>query len=202
MHHTDKDEGLVALGTLKRFRVAKGEPDIRGWEVVTSDHKKIGEVHELIIDKSAMKVRYLDIAIGRKILGTKDSSHVLLPIAGATLDDDDNRVYLTDVSAAALSSIPPYDHRVITREFESTLTRFYDAAVPATQGSTDRNFYDREAFDEKRFWAKRRAGRDDGAYVTPADELTDRERLSRDEEQTAKEQEQPRAGERDRERIR
>ena len=172
-HHDETDDlRLVALGALKRYRVAKGEPDIRGWDVVTSDHRKVGQVHELIVDRETMKVRYLDVAIAGKFLGIKDNSHVLIPISGAHLDDDDNRVYLSDVSVGALASIPPYDHRALTRYFETTLTGFFQRDGGHTPG---RDFYEDEAFDDRQFWAARRSGREAAPYVTPEEEVRLRE---------------------------
>ena len=52
---------MVPLDQLDDFRVASGDPDVRGWEVVGSDGGKIGEVDELLVDTRAMKVRYLDV---------------------------------------------------------------------------------------------------------------------------------------------
>lgn len=124
----EKRERLMLLSELKDLRVSKDDPDIRGWEVVTADRKKMGKVHELVIDTIDMKVRYLDIDMDGKILDIKGSSHVLIPIAGAQLDDDDNRVYLTDITVEELRALPPYDHRRITRDFETNIGSWFDRA--------------------------------------------------------------------------
>lgn len=188
----DTDTGrLSILHDLKGFQVRKGEPDIRGWDVVTSDKKKIGEVHELIVDTVDLKVRYLDIDVDSKVLDTKKNSHVLIPIAGAHLDDDDNRVYLEEISLQELLALPPYDHRRITREYESNIaswfqkasrrdtenslppvsstttpsastTRATDAVTPSS-GTDD--FYNQEHFADRGFWGKRRAGREADPYL-------------------------------------
>jgi hypothetical protein len=124
----EKRERLMLLSDLKDLRVSKDDPDIRGWDVVTADKKKMGKVHELVIDTIEMKVRYLDIDVDGKILEVKGGSHVLLPIAGAQLDDEDNRVYLTDITVDELRALPPYDHRRITREFETNIGSWFDNA--------------------------------------------------------------------------
>jgi hypothetical protein len=126
MSHTESRERLMLLGELKDLRVSKGEPDIRGWDVVTADRKKMGKVHELVIDTIDMKVRYLDIDVDGKILDLKDATHMLIPIAGAQLDDDDNRVYLTDITVDELRALPPYDHRRITRDFETNIASWFN----------------------------------------------------------------------------
>ncbi len=188
MAHAPEDR-LMILHELKNFRVAKGESDIRGWDVVTSDKKKIGKVHELIVDTVDLKVRYLDIDVDSKVLETKTNSHILIPIAGAQLDDDDNRVYLNEISITEITALPPYDHRRITREFETNIASWfqkassYNADVPAAQyavapgvisdpGVTDASesdFYTQKQFSDQQFWGKRRAGRENEQYLTSED---------------------------------
>ncbi|HSN68345.1 MAG TPA: PRC-barrel domain-containing protein, partial [Thermoanaerobaculia bacterium] len=137
MSHKDAPrERLMLLSELKDLRVSKGEPDIRGWDVVTADRKKMGKVHELVIDTIDMKVRYLDVDVDGKILDLKDATHMLIPIAGAQLDDDDNRVYLNEITVDELRALPPYDHRRITREFEANIASWFTrsrATAPAPE---------------------------------------------------------------------
>lgn len=165
---THSENRLIPLHEMKKFRVAKDEPDIRGWEVVTSDHKKIGKVHELIVDTLEMKVRYLVVDVDKNILSTKTSSHTLIPIAGAQLDDDDNRVYL-DLDLARVVALPPYDDRPLTRDYETTIARLFGSSDETT-ASSDRDFYSQKQYQDREFWGKRRAGREDSSYITPADE--------------------------------
>jgi hypothetical protein len=192
MSEPAKRERLMLLSDLKDLRVAKGEPDIRGWDVVTADRKKMGKVHELVIDTIDMKVRYLDIDVDGKILEVKEKSHVLIPIAGAQLDDEDNRVYLNEITVEELRALPPYDHRRITRDFETNLASWFhrsratpetappvtpapDRSVapppPAAPEGTDTAdpFYEQEHLSDRRFWGERRKGREETSYVTPED---------------------------------
>jgi hypothetical protein len=166
----ERDGLLVSLSRMSGYRVAKGEADIRGWDVVTRDHRKIGTVHELIVDPGSLKVRYLDVALHKTMLETKDKTHILVPIAGATLDDDDNRIYMEDIAAADIEAIPPYDHRPITRQYETMLRNVFarEAAGPATPPpvvTEGDEFYEHPQFSERRFWGRRRAGREDQQYL-------------------------------------
>lgn len=176
----DDNERLSRLGSItKKYKIAKGESDIRGWDVVTSDHRKIGKVQDLIVDTAAMKVRYLEIEVDRKILGTKTDSRVLVPIAGATLDGEDARVYINDVTSTKLTAIPAYDGRVITRDYETMLLGLFGTATEPASTDVNRDFYDQADFADRGFWAKRRAGREEAAYIVPgqdddAEDLTDR----------------------------
>lgn len=54
---------LKPLGRLHNYRIVEGDPDVRGWEVVGANGEKVGEVADLLIDTSAGKVRYLDVAL-------------------------------------------------------------------------------------------------------------------------------------------
>ncbi|MFC0677798.1 DUF2382 domain-containing protein [Lysobacter korlensis] len=112
----NRTQAGLGAGTLQRlddlddFKVADGDPDIRGWSVRTSDGRKIGEVDSLIVDTTAMQVRYLDIDLDRKALDLKEDRHVLVPIGGARLDDDKDDVLLTGITGAELLAMPPYRH--------------------------------------------------------------------------------------------
>lgn len=162
---TGSDRRLLLLSEMKRFRVSKDDADIRGWDVVTSDKKRIGKVHELVVDTVAMKVRYLDIDVDGSILETKKNSHILVPIAGAQLDDDDNRVYLEQISLTEVTALPPFDHRPITREFESNIAGWFKrSTAPSGSAETD-DFYEQEQFSDRNFWGRRRAGREDRPYI-------------------------------------
>ncbi|HEY0787166.1 MAG TPA: PRC-barrel domain-containing protein [Thermoanaerobaculia bacterium] len=202
MSDKDNRDRLMLLGDLKDLRVSKGEPDIRGWDVVTADKKKMGKVHELVIDTIDMKVRYLDIDVEGKILDLKEKTHILIPIAGAQLDDDDNRVYLTEITVDELRALPPYDHRRITRDFETNIASWFHRARGVEPRPTDTvappvtaaerpattppgetlppradaadPFYEQEHFSDRGFWGRRRQGREDASYVAPEERDRDR----------------------------
>lgn len=58
------DSRIVPLSELHSYKIASGDPDVRGWPVVAADGKTIGEVDGLLVDAAALKVRYLDVALG------------------------------------------------------------------------------------------------------------------------------------------
>lgn len=59
---------LSSLSDLRDFKVADGDPDVRGWDVFTGEGRRIGEVHDLLVDTAATKVRYLDLHLDRELL--------------------------------------------------------------------------------------------------------------------------------------
>lgn len=145
--------GLVPLDKADDYKIAEGNPDPRGWEVVASG-SKIGEVDKLIADLSALKVRYLDVELDKKFAGTKDR-HVLIPVGAARLDDDNDRVLLETISSDALAGLPAYTEGTpITRDFENSLReRLTGAPIPAPRAGRD--YYEHADFDEDRFFGNR-----------------------------------------------
>lgn len=117
MRHHDKDThtttgtgGLARLHDLDDYKVADGDPDVRGWDVKTADGKRAGKVEDLIVDTGAMQVRYLDVELDRTTLQLKEDRHVLVPLANARLDDDHDDVLLGAMTAAEIIKLQPYQH--------------------------------------------------------------------------------------------
>ncbi len=146
---------VVPLSQLSDIEVAKDDPDVRGWEVVASDGRRVGQVGELIVDRDAMKVRYLEVGIGDDLLesGGEAGREVLIPIGYARLDRHDNRVFVDTMAAEELASLPRYEAGSITREYEMTLRRRFDSAFSGEHGEND--FYSHDLYDENRFYEPR-----------------------------------------------
>ncbi|HEX6371703.1 MAG TPA: PRC-barrel domain-containing protein [Longimicrobium sp.] len=126
MANDDMDR-VVPLGQLDDFRVAEGEPDVRGWEVLASDGRKIGEVDELLVDTSAMKVRYLDVDVDGGMVAGGTDRHVLIPIGYARLDEGRDRVLVDALASADLGGVPSYDQGPLTRDFETSVRESFSA---------------------------------------------------------------------------
>jgi photosynthetic reaction center H subunit len=119
MRNEDLDR-VVPLDQLDDFRVASGDPDVRGWEVMGADGRRLGEVDELLVDTSAMKVRYLDVDLDGEVGGGADR-HVLVPIGYARLDREHDRVIVDELAAADLQALPTYEHAPLSRDFETSV---------------------------------------------------------------------------------
>ncbi len=107
---TTGTRGLARLHELDDYKVADGDPDVRGWDVKTSDGKRAGKVEDLIVDTGTMQVRYLDVELDRKTLQLNEDRHVLVPLANARLDDDRDDVMLGTMTAAEVIKLQPYKH--------------------------------------------------------------------------------------------
>ena len=71
---------LHRLSESSHFRIAAGEPDIRGWEVRTLAGNHLGEVEDLLIDPHRGEVVMLDVDLNNS------PERVNLPIRGVQLD--------------------------------------------------------------------------------------------------------------------
>jgi uncharacterized protein (TIGR02271 family) len=170
--HDRQRGGLSRLDELDDYKVADGEPDVRGWDVVASDGRKIGEVKHLIADTAQMRVRYLEVELDRDLRpagASGDDRNALIPIGAVRLNDDKDDVVVDSLSSVEFGSFPAYSStRSFDRDYESSVaSRFAGgtgsarstaagtaagAAAGAAAGGTDRDdFYDDARFDDSRY---------------------------------------------------
>jgi uncharacterized protein (TIGR02271 family) len=116
-----KEQGLVSLDE-GGWQVAEGEPDVRGWDVITSDQRKIGEVDDLLADPAAMKVRFLTIDLDHDVARGSTDRTVRVPIDRARLQESEHKVLL-DVTSADLSSMSTGAASPAWRDDQTRLTR-------------------------------------------------------------------------------
>jgi uncharacterized protein (TIGR02271 family) len=131
---TNDLDRVVPLNQLHDFEVADGDPDIRGWSVLSADGKKIGRVEQLLVDTDAMKVRYLDVDM-RDAMADGADRHALIPIGYATLDRDASTVRATHLRASECAAIPAYARGPLTREGAQEMDDHWRARS-ATGGET------------------------------------------------------------------
>lgn len=127
------------------YKVASDDPDVRGWDVLDSTGTKLGEVDELIVDTSAMKVRYLEVEVDDNLSDADDDHHILLPIGSATLDSENKNVVISTFNNSSLVNYPAYRGETISRDYEHQLLA---ALSPSYQPNTLENdrFYEGEHF--------------------------------------------------------
>ncbi|HEX6306607.1 MAG TPA: PRC-barrel domain-containing protein [Longimicrobiales bacterium] len=78
--------GLVPMHDLDGYRIADGEPDIRGWDVRTLSGHEIGEIEELLIDPERGEVVMIEVEL-------RDGGvHAEVPIRSVQLDREGKAV--------------------------------------------------------------------------------------------------------------
>ena len=107
---------LTPLGRLGSSQVASDTPDVRGWDVLANDGKKIGTVEEQLVDGGTREVRYLAVSRDRGLFASLAgrSGHVLIPVEDVRLDRD-GKVYLDSLGTADAESLPDYELQSLGR---------------------------------------------------------------------------------------
>lgn len=155
---------LRSLDDMGDYGVAEGDPDIRSWDVFSADGIRVGRVHDLIIDTSAMEVRYMDVELDSDLTQDASERHVLLPIGTAKLSDKVEALTMTNVDAERIAEMPGYDHRPVTRDYERQLRARILGTSEAEIGE-EPDFYGHDQFDTMRFWGHRAPLRTRTAYL-------------------------------------
>jgi uncharacterized protein (TIGR02271 family) len=156
---------IVPLDELSDFKVADDDPDVRGWDVISADGKRVGEVENLLVDTGAMKVRYLDVEVDDDLLETDRDRHVLVPIGYARLDRDDNRIVVDTLQSSDVSQLPAYGNEPLTRDYENNVIRTWNR--DSTGAAAGDDFYAGESFRDDRFY-----DRGEGAARRGEDRMT------------------------------
>lgn len=165
----NRSDNIIPLDQLDDFQVAEGDPDVRGWDVLSADGRRIGEVDNLLVDTHAMKVRYLDVDIDDDLLVDETDRHILIPIGYARLDEKDDQIFVDALDSTNLRQIPAYRHDALTRDYEAGLRRHFDSGYAPATTSTEAGFYADDLYSDERFYGSRRmAG---GTRRAPSDEL-------------------------------
>src|SRR5688500_18214361 len=127
---------VVPLNQLPGYKVADGEPDIRGWDVGASDGQRLGKVEELLVDTQANKVRYVDVDVDG------DNRHITVPIGYARLEESRHQVLVDGLGTDQLRAMPTYERGGITRDYEEQVGR----ACNVTSTAATPDFYESQAF--------------------------------------------------------
>lgn len=153
MRNENELDRVVPITQLSDFQIADKDPDVRGWDVVSADGARIGEVDDLLVDTAALKVRYLDVEVDDDLLrGDRDRErHVLVPIGYARLDRDDNRVVVDSLQSADVTNLPEYRQQPITRDYEASVRSTWGREYRAADAD-EAEFYNDPLYDDRRFY--------------------------------------------------
>ena len=121
---------LVRLKELDDYKVAEGEPDIRGWRVYTATGRELGDIEDLLVDTELGEVVMVDVDLKR------DDRHTLAPIKAAWIDRDNRRVVLNTSMFDVDDAIPALSRRNEPVESESVrhFNERYERAYGRTAG--------------------------------------------------------------------
>lgn len=116
--------GLCRLSANKAYRVAEGEPDIRGWQLIGEGGEELGTVADLIIDADAEQVRYVVVKRNH------DQKETALPIGYVDLA---NNVVHASLRAPDLDALPVFSGEKMERAQEAELRAVLDSLLSGSR---------------------------------------------------------------------
>lgn len=166
---------LYYMNELSDYKISDGYPDVRGWDVKDFDNRVVGKVDNLLVNKDAERVVYLDVEVDKSIIDAKHDpygrpthgdirefvnkdgeNHIIVPIGLVDLNTDSNFVYTDIVDHRTFSETKRYrkgDN--VDREYEvqvldsygrKTRAKDYDDTVTEKEKVT----YDNNIIDEEK----------------------------------------------------
>lgn len=167
MNTKDKDRVLYNLDELTSYKVSDSDKDVRGWKVKDKDHKLVGEVDNLLVNKNTERVVYLDVKADESILksdfkpysakvrdGVHDfineegENHFIIPIGMATLDIDNEIVFTNNINHDTFAQTKRFKKGTpLYRDYEVDVYESYHRPNVLTTFPHDDTFYDRDDFN-------------------------------------------------------
>jgi hypothetical protein len=115
---------LESLNQSRDFRIADGEPDVRGWTLVESRGAAAAEVTDVLIDPAAMKVRYLVVKLANR-------HQTILPIGYVEVKAESKQVVVPGLTAEDLLILPAFEKLPLSREQEDGAREHIERALDA-----------------------------------------------------------------------
>lgn len=165
------DRNIYYLHELSDYKVASDYPDVRGWYLKDADNRTVGTIDNLLVNKKAKRVVYLDVEIdqsiiqdGHEVLTTgasegvhefvnKDGeNHLIVPIGLVDIDEDKQTVISKHISGDTFRRAKRFEKgAAIEPGYELTTYRHYlpenDLGDRSEIGD---DFYLREGFRPQR----------------------------------------------------
>ena len=167
------EKHLYKLDELSDYKVASEDPDVRSWDVRDGDNRIIGKVDNLIVNKPAKRVVYLDVEVDKTIIDAKHDpygrpehvdirefvnkdgeTHVIIPIGMVNLNVENKTVHAHGINHKTFSETKRFDStNPINRDYETNVLNSYnrDHLPPVETYYEDDTFYDRDEFDRSKY---------------------------------------------------
>lgn len=156
------------MDELTDYKVASDYNDVRGWDVVDANSRTIGKVDNLLVNKNAERVVYLDVEVDEAIIeeghdpyqapvsegvhefvDKEGDNHLIVPIGMASLDENNKRVITDQIDHSTFASTKRFSKgQPINFAYEVNVVRHLggDESLDETADSGDW-FYNRREFD-------------------------------------------------------
>jgi hypothetical protein len=164
---SDKNRNLFYLDELSGYKVASDYSDIRGWEVKDADHRTIGKVDHLLVNKETERVVYIDVEVDESLieqghdtyqepasegvhqfLNKDGENHLIIPIGMAHLDEENKYVITNEIDSTTFSKTRRFKKGDdFDFDYERNVLRTYRGDLDDDFADDDDDFYNRREFD-------------------------------------------------------
>lgn len=160
-------KNLFYLSDLTDYKVASDDSDVRGWEVEDADHRVIGKVDRLLVNKESQRVVYLDIEVDKSLiedgheiynksssegahefLNKEGENHLIIPIGLVSLDEENKKVISNEITHSTFARTKRLSKGTdVDRNYEVSVFKQYFPETPFDENDLrDENFYNRQEF--------------------------------------------------------
>ena len=167
---SDTNKNLYYLEELSDYKVASEYSDVRGWDVIDADNRIIGKVTNLLVNKKAERVVYLDVEVDTTLIEdsyntyqvpasdgvhgfiNKDGDdHLIVPIGMVSLDEEKKKVLTNQINYMTFTKARRFNKGAdIDRDYELILFRQYIGDNTIDMTIFDDKFYNRKEFENKK----------------------------------------------------
>ena len=164
---TDRNKNLFDLDELSGYKVAEDYSDVRGWDVKDANNRTIGKVDNLLVNKIAERVVYLDVEVDSTLieeghntyqtsasegvhsfLNKDGEDHLIIPIGMANLDEENKLVNTKEIDSSTFAKTKRFKKGdVIDFGYELDVVRHYKGDNTIHSSNDADGFYEREEFN-------------------------------------------------------
>jgi sporulation protein YlmC with PRC-barrel domain len=163
---SDEKKNLYYLEELSDYKVASDYYDVRGWDVIDAENRTVGKVTNLLVNKQAERVVYLDVEVNKSLievgyntyqvpasdgvhgfLNKDGDEHLIVPIGMVNLNKEQKKVITNQIDYNTFAKARRFNKvSDIDSDYELTLFRLYigDDTIDIT--IMDKGFYNRKEF--------------------------------------------------------
>jgi sporulation protein YlmC with PRC-barrel domain len=163
----EQTKNLFYLEELPDYKVASDYCDVTGWDVLDIDYRTIGKVSNLMVNKAAERVVYLDVEVDKTVieegyntfqvpasegvhgfLNNEGDDHLIIPIGMVSLDEEKKNVRTTQINYTTFLKAKRFNKvAVIDPDYELGLFRHYVGDNTISGINADPKFYSRKEFE-------------------------------------------------------
>jgi hypothetical protein len=161
----NSNKNLYYLEELSDYKVDDDYHDVRGWDMLDTNRKKIGKVTNFLVNKDNKRVVYLDVEVDKSIIdhnyktfkeeasegvhgfrNEDGEDHLIVPVGMAKIDENNKDVCTNEIDYNTFASAKRFKKdQNIDREYEVLVLGHLSGDEKVEQ--TDNNeYYDRKEF--------------------------------------------------------